>query len=118
MLAEYGYYEFDSQLAPMPSFDTISMMSRFNIDQELRGRSADAAREIAEAAVNTGGWAIYGAAEFIDAYLPDQSGSGLHEQLYEERLKYLRGLNLPHVRQYLSPNDMRRWNRLYPGEFD
>jgi hypothetical protein len=94
MLAEYGYYEFDASSAPMPSSDTIELMSRIQFDNELQARGTDLVEELVEASIATGGWATHGAPAFIDAFLPSQSGTTAYFDLYARRLIHFRGLGL------------------------
>jgi len=114
MLTEYGHYDFDASIAPMPSNDTITLLSRLQIDTEVRERSADAVAEIKGAAIGEGGWATYGAIALIDAFFPEQVGSATYEELYEKRLRYLHDLAVP--RNSLNINDQTRWRQLFPGE--
>src|SRR5579872_5604016 len=93
LLAEYGYYEFDASVAPMPSDQTIELMGFVQFGNEVRSQPETAVAEIRDAALLAGGWALYGAPEFIDAFIPSQSGSPIYELLYDERLRYLRSLN-------------------------
>jgi hypothetical protein len=115
LLAEYGYFEFDASVAPTPSDQTLKLMEFANFNDALRAQPETAINEIREAAVQTGGWALYGAPKFIDAFIPSQSGTPTYEFLNDERLRYLHSLQLPDAPNGLNYSDRERWTKLFPS---
>ena len=112
-LAEYGYAEFASGEAPWPSDELVQLMVRVQTSPEVTSHAQAAVQEICTASSQAGGWAIYGAPAFLDAFFPDHVGTPEYEALYEARVRYLHDLGLSDIGRHLTPNDRIRWGRLY-----
>lgn len=75
-----------------------------------------AASELVCLAERAGEWALLGAIELIDAYLPTESDSERYQEAQEAWFAFLRASPAVDPRMLLRGRDYARYDTLFPGE--